>query len=1090
MGTTIHTGTGLPVLRRHRLTRALSVAFARKLAVISAPGGYGKTTLVRDFIAANPSAAFCWMALDPADASLPVFIQQLARTVAKHLPPGGLFGFATDRTPADLAAVRHLGRMIAGELDQHAEERMVLVLDDFHHVADCEEILHLVEALVQNLPDTVHLMLACRGRPRLPLGRLQARHEVVHLTADDLAFTDEEVRLLFRECLGLDLPEEMLKPLQAETEGWAAALVLMGTLLKSRAPSEWQRLIGRFPSGGALFDFLAEEVFGQQPPHIQDFLLGTCHLATLQPAIIERLRGSTDAGAILQGLEAQGLFTLREPTDLGHYRYHHLFQVFLQQLALTRWGEAGVRKAHADAARVHESVGNLAEAVEHYLAAAEYQRALPLIAEQVDGQLKALRHETLRGWLQRIPSELHDEDPDALYLRAQMAGWLAQNEILPALYQRCLELYDQRGDHRGMARCLSWVTNRFWKLRHPYFFEAPNRWAAHPDHEVATYGRMLQAFARTGRGQWSEAFAQLQEQLSTIAPATRAYFDCLESLAMLAFWTGDYRCAIKYGVMHTSGRTAMGDFRWGIYNWISYSVLGDALGLEAYQRQFAAVEVPPSMSRMHEMVNVLGQGFVHLFHGRREEALACFESLRPHFNDRRSLFRTMGSEATFIAQQEMAQLYARQGRREEARLCLQRNLELTAGYPEITTMAYAAMAGFLAQEGDVAGAKSHLAVAAAANPPGLDGAPRVYLEIASCKVALAEGDQTAAQQALTRALDLVRAQKCQWLLLHAGGPELLPALVEMARSPLPDGQAGQLIFQLIGSLGQQAGSMLSPLLGHQDPAVKSAARTVLEQVQHGGAPERAPCLKVYSFGVLRLFRYDQAVESPDWKRNKVKMLLLLLLMRRGRPISKDGLTQMLWPDAPPTTARTNLRATIHGLKRSLEPDLASGADSRYILSDRDNLWMDKTEEFWFDLWEFDDLIQKGKSAQRSGRHDEAARALQAASDLYRDAFLSEIFFADHFQDVRARTEQSFISACLDVAIAHYKAGDLRLAVEYARRVLAFDRTVEEAYQVLIQAYLARGERERAMQTYKTCRKHLKAMLGSEPSPGTRQLLEA
>lgn len=1089
MGTTFH-GGGQPVLQRHRLTAALGGRVGTKLTLISAPGGYGKTTLVRSLVGDQPHTVFCWLALDPADASLPVFFQQLARAVARHLPPGGLFGFAAERSPADPAAVRNLGRMVADELDQHAEERLVIVLDDFHHVGGSEEILIFLDAMLHNLPETVHLVIACRGRPRLPIGRLQARNELIHLTAQDLAFTEDEVRRLFSDCLQLDLPDDLLHHVRAETEGWVTALLLMGNLLKTRARSEWSELLSRFPSGGALFDFLAEEVLELQPPHLQEFLLGTCHLSSLQPLLIERLLGLPGAGALLQELESRSLFTMREVGEHGTYRYHHLFQVFLRQQLAARRGEVSVRQLHFRTAHVYEGMGSLAEAVEHYLSAGDYGRALPLMSEQVDTLLKSLRHEHLKGWLQRVPPELHDTDPDALYLRAQMAGWLAQHDILPVLYQRSLDLYEERKDYRGLARCLSWVTNRFWKLRHPYFLEAPRRWAVHLDPEVRTYGQILQAFTRTAQGEWAGAFAKLESLLPRIPTATRAYFDCLESLAMLAFWTGDYRGAVRYGVLHTTGRSAMGDFRWGIYNWISYAVLGDTLGLEAYQRQFMAMEVLPTMSRMHEVVGVLGQGIIHLCHRRLEEALACFESLRPYFNDRRSLMRSMGSEATFIAQQEMAQIYARQGRREEARLCLQRNLELTAGYPEITTMAHAAMAGFLAQEGNLGGANQHLAVAAAATPPGLEGAPRLYLEIAICQVALAAGDRATAHKTMARILELVRVQKCVWLLLHAGGPELLPTLVEMARSPLPDGQPGQVVFQIIAGLGQQAATSLSPLLGHQDQEVRRAAGTVLGQLQHITAHTPTLEMRVYAFGMFRVYRYDQPVESSEWKRNKVKLLFLLLLMRRGKPMSKEILTEMLWPEATPSTARSNLRATLHGLKRSLEPDLAAGSDSRFVQSDRDNLWLGSLEEIWFDLWEFEEMMARSKQAQRSGRPDDLIRALQAASDLYRGAFLPEIFFADHFQEVRTQAEQSFMSACLEVAIARLHDGDTRLALEYARRVLSVDRTVEEAYQVMIQAYLERGERERAMLAYKTCRKHLRNMLNSEPSSDTRHLLEA
>lgn len=1076
-------------LPRQRLTTVLAGVTARKVAVITAPGGYGKTTVVRDLADRLTGVGFCWLALDPADDSLPIFLQQLARAAAPYLPPGGLARLTPDHMPTEPEFVRHLGRLVAAELGGHAEEHLMIVLDDLHHIGQDSLVLIFLDAMLQALPPTVHLILTSRVKPRLPLARLQARGEMINLELQDLSFTPEEIRQLFADRCGFLLSDHLLELLNGVTEGWITAVILVGNLLKAMPQAEWPSFLRRFPGGGALFDFLAEEIFEQQPPPTQELLLGTGILSRLQPLVIERMLGVTGAGAILREMEAQCLFLRPVAEGDVTYRYHHLFQNFLRQQLVARRGQAEALRLHAEAGRVYEGLGDLAEATEHYLAAGEYERAAALMAEQVDAALKGLRHGAVSNWLERIPSGYRETNPDVLYVRAQLAGWLAQHQILPALYQRCLELYEERGNHRGLARCLSWVTHRFWRLRRPYFFEAPQRWGQHVDPEVRIYGRLLKALTRTRQGEWDAAFAQLEQTLQEIPPATRAYFDCLEMLAVMAFWMGESRRALKYGIPQTVGRTALGDFSWGLYNWLAFCFLADPVGLEEYHRQYLAQDVPPAMRSMHELVGTLGQGIIHLYHSRWEDALVCLESLVPYFTDASAGFRAMGSEATFTAQLEIADIYARLGRRKEARCWLERTLTRAAGYPELAALAHASMAQFLVDEGDMDGARTHSARAVAADPPGVNGMTTVSVALASARVALAEGEREAAREALGRAVSLARKREATWYLLQKGGPEILPLLVEMARNPLPCGLPGQVIFEMVGAMGAEATRVLSPLLGHEDPAIRGAAFTLLDQLQHGKGPQAVPVLKIYALGPLRVYRYDLPVDAPDWKRNKVKLLFLFLLLRRGKPISKRTISHALWPDATPETARSNLRATMHGLKRALEPDLAPGAASHFLISERESLALGGLQGVWFDLWEFEDLVSRAKREQQAGRGERGVQLYQAACDLTRGAFLPEPAFADYFQEIRVRMEQAYTSACLAVTEACLAAGDCRVAIEYAQRALLLDAASEDAYKLMIEAYLALGERDRAVHVYKMCRKQMRHLLGTEPSSHIRSLLD-
>jgi DNA-binding SARP family transcriptional activator len=1068
---------GLSVLSRDRLTALLKRCIDVKLSLLTAPGGYGKTTLALEMARLMPETPFCWVRPDPADNTLSLFLEALSRAVGPHLP-GGSLGIPLGRTLAEKSEVRQLARFVAGELALHAEEHMVVVLDDLHHVEGVGSIHTFLDGLLEFLPPSVHLLVTSRTRPRLPLARLQAHDHLIWVRAKDLGFTPEETKRFFREHLGFLPDEETLSLVVERTEGWIAGLLLVGNLLRSLPEQERPAFMRQFRGHTALFDFLAEEVFLQQTPDLQEFLLTTSVLSDLQPYIVERLTGMRNAGELLRDLEARNLFTFSLADDGRVYRYHHLFQAFLRQRLQAVRGSSALDELHRSAARHYLSLGRMEDGLEHLLSAGEHGEAAPLLAELADVYIKGLRHDVVAGWLRRFPAYLLDTDPDVLYVRAQIAGWMAHNEVLPALYQRCIELYEQHGDTTGLTRVLSWVSRRYWKLRHSYFQEKPAAWAASPHPEVAGYGKLLAAFGLIASGRWTAAIDRLEELHGTFPPASRLYFDCEEALALLAFWAGDFKKTVRFGVSHTLGRTALGDFTWGIYNWAGFVLQGDGVGLELYQKQYLSQEVTPSTSRLHEAIGKIGEAFVHLHHRRWEEELAVLESLRPYYNDQRSLFRCFGSEATYFAQSEMARACRRLGRRQEALAYLERNLELVAGYPEMMALACTDMADYLAEGGDLAGARAFLSRAESAEAPGLRGFDFMVRSVVAARIALREGNRERARRALAEVARLVVERDAPFLLVHYGGPEVMPLLAELD---------GHLVLRVTELFGEEADSYIAALTAHDDPTIRQTAVALARRVQTArGAASQA--VKVFAFGGLRLFREGHPPDASEWKRTKVKLLLLLLLQRRGKPIAKEWLMEAFWPGTEAETARSNLRATIHGLRRVLEPDAPPGRKSRYVFSDRESVSLQEPDQFWFDLWKFEELISRGRQLEREGKPTEALRLLGLAADLWKGPFLPELIFADYFKEVRSRSEQLLIDICIRLAQAKLAEGEYREAASFARRALEADRTVEEAYQVLIRSFLARGDKERALQAYKVCRKNLRAYLGSEPSGMTEQLL--
>lgn len=1044
-----------PVIRRERLLSGLAGLLARKLTVVLAPGGYGKTTLLRGLEQHLAPVPFAWCSLEPGGGSLPAFLRAMAAAVAPHLPGGShIAALGADRGAGE--EVRDLALQFAADLAEQPEEHLVLVLDDLHHADGTPAVWTFLEALLAALPPGVHLLAAGRTRPRLPLARLHSRGEVLQVTAADLSFQPAETRAFFRALTGQELAPAELDLVQQHTEGWAVGLLLLANALRGRPAAERLALLQRLEERRDLFDYMAQEVFAAQPPEVQDFLLRSAVLADLDPALLHAILPGAPVGRLLERLEEQHLFLAAAPPG-GHPRYHTLFRTFLLQQARRHLGAPALAALHRQAAAAldHRQPDR---ALHHLVAAGDWLAAAPLLAERVDACLKGLRQEEVHAWLEQAPPDLAHEHPDLLYVRLQLATWLNQYDVAPGLYERTLDLYLAAGNRPGLIRTLDSLQHHYYKVRRPFVDRIARVCSQHPDPEIALRGQQLLAAGRIAAGQWAEGLADLEALVPQMPAGSMARCNCQENLALFSFFAADFRRCLQHGVEEVAARNARGDFSWGVYNWASHVFVGDLVGLEIYQRQFAAMAVPAAARRLHGVVTQMGQAILHQMKGEWDLAIALFEGLRPYLNDGETIKPSLGPDSTFVVRAELARLYQRQGRREEAGELLERNLALTARYPELIALACAQLAEHRAAARDLPGARTYLEKARAALPPGLAGLARLAVEVAAARVHGAAGDMAAAAAALDWVLGVALAKGCPYLVVHYGQEALPPLLAHLQQRPEYRERAAAWL-RALGALAQRL----------------------------PGAP--APELRVYALGRCAAYVQDRPVGGPDWNRAKVRLLLIGLLLRRGRPTGREELLRWLWPGGDPAAHRTSLRVTLYGLKRALEPGLPPGAPSRFLRTDGDQIRLADPEQIWFDLWEFEDRIARGRQALRQGDAAAGLACLQEAVDLWQGPLLPDPSLAGYLTERRVRVEQAFVRACLDLASHSLARGEAHAAAALARRALQADPAAEAAYQILIRAHLARGDRTAALLAWKACRKHLRQHLGVEPSPDTAGLLQ-
>jgi LuxR family maltose regulon positive regulatory protein len=421
-----------------QIQAGLVASSACKLTLISAPAGFGKTTLVSQWLH-DRVASVAWVSLDASDNDLTRFVLYMVRalqTVQENLGTSVVTMLESAQLPSTELAITALINDLASLTKQ-----LVLVLDDYH-VIESEMVQQMVAFLVEHLPPQVHLVITSRQEPKLPLPRLRVRQQVNELHASDLRFTAAEAQQFFKQVMRLDLTEADIDALEARTEGWIAGLQMAALSLQGRAENiDSGHHIAENVMGNQhfVFDYLLTEVLSQQPQQVQMFLLQTSILMRLTGSLCEAVCEVNNGQEVLELLERSHLFIVPLDEQRQWYRYHHLFAEMLQ-VRLRQTRPEHVADLHMRASAWYEQRGFLVEAMDHALAADAFTRAADLLEHLVPTLHKQRQDTTLFTKLTALPEEVVSNKPLLTIERANFAFMTGQLEQAEAHLARTEKL--------------------------------------------------------------------------------------------------------------------------------------------------------------------------------------------------------------------------------------------------------------------------------------------------------------------------------------------------------------------------------------------------------------------------------------------------------------------------------------------------------------------------------------------------------------------------------------------------------------------------------------------------------------------------
>ncbi len=388
------------VVIRPRLIGRLNAGLHGKLTLIAAPAGFGKTTLVSEWVEGikRPTA---WLSLDEEDNDPTRFLTYLIAALQTIVPTigEGVSGVLQSPQPPPTEAILTALLNEITTLPDH----FVLVLDDYH-VIDAQAVDQALTFLLDHLPPHMHLVIATREDPSLPLARLRAGGHLTELRAVDLRFTTSEATEFLNQVMGLSLSAADIAALKDHTEGWIVGLQLAALSMQGHqdVPGFIQAFAG---DHRYIVDYLVEEVLQRQPEPIRNFLLQTSILDRLSGPLCDAVTGQEEGNARLEALERGNFFVVALDDRRHWYRYHHLFAEVLSAHLMAEQPDQ-VTTLHRRASAWYEQQGSVVDAVRHALAAEDFERVADLIERAVPAMRQSRQEATVLGWLQALPDQV------------------------------------------------------------------------------------------------------------------------------------------------------------------------------------------------------------------------------------------------------------------------------------------------------------------------------------------------------------------------------------------------------------------------------------------------------------------------------------------------------------------------------------------------------------------------------------------------------------------------------------------------------------------------------------------------------------
>jgi LuxR family maltose regulon positive regulatory protein len=1037
--------------------------------MVAADAGCGKTTLIADFIR-NQTRPTVWYQLDHTDADPIVFLGYVAQGIRNICPGFGeaIFQYLAEAGEEVLRYPERAADLLTNQILGSVEQPIILVLDDYHHIGRDTVVHKLVDRVIQYSSDLLHLIITTRDLPPLAIMRRRSQSAAVLITREDLLFTDDEVRQLFKQTLDLDLRDDEITEYRSRTHGWITALQLVRQVAVQSIHLGNERLdLSEVlkQSEKDIFDYFAEEVLSREDEKTQKLLLYLSLLESMPLDLCSTLFPDMHCSAELPALSQKNIFltSVGDGRSVEEYRFHPLFRGFLQRRLRSEIGQAGVAAERNRIAEHFLANRQWEMALPHLVESGNFSAAAEVIAESGSEWISAGALTSLEHYAGKVPNEFLEMFPRSLLHKAEVARIRGEGDASSKLLHRAAALLKETGDAVGEAEALhslASIARRRGKLTEAFKLLERAEKLVPSDSETYLKCVNTRGLCLVAERQWVEAEQQFRIALELAERLGNERYVRLvtHNLALPPGFRGDFGEALR---------------------WFSRILRDDQPDKQLPQEAIGHL----NMSRLHLYRGELDETEKHLvralelcqlynlnfLRGEIFEAYANFYREKgdmPHAEEYYERAANAYNEARVDISarelnEERAKLSLSQGNFRKARVLLEDLIEArkAAGNELGIRTARVCLARV-----DLAEGRTETLVDELRETIDFFHTQNNYYDEALASMLLAEthmklGNNKEMIAPVSRVLDLsARFDYDYWL---RGEIRRLHGL--FSDEDIIDKLPPDLRTELSAS-------------GEQPPAIPGSAREITAPVTD---------LTIKLLGPVEIHRDRASPFAPDaWSTRRARDIFCYIASSKHRRVAKDLLIEVFWGDEDPASVEKNFHPTISHIRKAL--------NSRQTLKQnfivfRDGAYQLNPElSYSIDSELFERHIADAESAKREKNSEAFRSGLEAAHALYRGEFMPGTYddWAEERRNYYSEQFQRVLTALAKLSFSEKKWSQ---ALKFANEILSADPYREDVQRLVMKALAAQGKPAAVKDQFETLKKLLKSELGIEPAPETSRV---
>lgn len=1057
------------LLPRPRLIGLLEGNLQAPLTLVAADAGCGKTTLVADFIRRQSRSAV-WYQLDHTDAEPAAFLGYLTHGIRSFVSDFGdaILDYIAEANEDLLRTPERAADLFINEILESLEQPLIIVLDDYHHIGRETVVHRIVDRVLQYSSDLVHFMITTRDMPPLAMMRRRAQSSVLVLTRDDLLFTDDEVRGLFRETLGTDLAEAELEEYRDRTHGWVTALQLVRQVVEQERHSQQKEDIDLVEmlkrSERDIFDYFAEEVFTREPPAIQSLLMSVSLLESLPLETCSMLFPDLRCATLLPELSQKNVFLTVSGDGLSgeEYRLHPLFREFLLRRMRSQVGREGLSTERKRIASVYVQQNDWQKALPFLIDAEDFDGAARLIGDHGGDLIGSGSFITLDTYSAQVPLENLRRHPISLLHVAELARIQGNADRAVQLLGDAIELFAAAGNVAAEAEALhslASIERRRGDLATAVRLLDRAEALAADSSETLLKCANTRGLCLIGEGKGAEAEQQFRFALDLAEKQRNRHYQRLimHNLALPPGFRGDFGEALKW-------------FR------------------RIFRDDTEAKQLP------QEAIGHLNIARLHMYRGEFEDTARHLErslEVCQLFNMRALLPEIFEAYANYYREtgdpSHADEYYERAEKAYE-------DMEIDVSTKEF----YEERARFLIGRGDLRRARAVLGGLIEARIARSKEAPIQTALLGIAQIDLLEGMLDGLSDRVTELQRHFRAGNYYY-------DETLASLL-LAEVDAAEGREADAVVNINRVLDLSARydydfwlrremrrnpalfaiDDVAERLPHDLRSELSNAKKITAESIHTSQPAtKIIDLSINLLGPLDIFRdRAQPFASDAWTTRRAREIFCFIATSKHRRVAKDVLIDTFWPDEDPKAVEKNFHPTISHIRKALNSRQALKLN---FLVFRDGSYqLNPDLSYLIDTEEFERRVADAEAAKREKDNEKLRLALQDAHALYRGEFMSGLY--DEWAEER-RTYYTEQFGRVTGALAKLSLADRRLAEaqRFASESLALDPYREDMHRLTIKILTVQGKPAAAKKHFSTMRDLLKDELGIAPSQETRRL---